>query len=387
MSPAVRRIVTLAWVANFLHSLAFHTYLHVPGWLDDMGADELGIGLIMAIPSVAAVLARPTIGVAMDRFGRVPLVRVGGVLNVATAGGYLMIDSIGPELVALRVLHGAALGVLFSVLFTVAADVIPAASRARGLAWFGISGMLPLGIGGVMGDWVLARGTYVDLFWVIGACAIAGLLLSLGLGETRPTTKGGHRAARPRFFAALWLPRLRPLWLVGLGFATPVAGYFVFLKSFVLDTGGESIGHAFAAYSITAITLRVLFGGLPDRVGMERVLHPSLVLTMVGLAWLGFDASPFALLGGSVLIGAGHGFAFPIISAMVVERTPDQNRGSAVALFTALFDIGVLAAGPSFGLIAREVGFAAMWFTAAVVVGLSAIVFAVWDPRARANAS
>lgn len=40
------RAFVLAFCANFLHSLAFFSYLHLPGFLADAGASELMIGVV-----------------------------------------------------------------------------------------------------------------------------------------------------------------------------------------------------------------------------------------------------------------------------------------------------------------------------------------------------
>jgi predicted MFS family arabinose efflux permease len=52
-----------------------------------------------------------------------------------------------------------------------------------------------------------------------------------------------------------------------------------------------------------------------------------------------------------------------------------------MAIFTALFDLGVVLGGPLFGGVIRFAGFGAMFYTAAVTVALGLSVFVVWDRR------
>ncbi len=80
-----------------------------------------------------------------------------------------------------------------------------------------------------------------------------------------------------------------------------------------------------------------------------------------------------------VLCGIGHGFTFPILFGIVVTRASEADRGSAMAVYTALFDVGVVIGGPAFGLLIRVGGFAAMFTGAALTVSLGAAIFAVWD--------
>ena len=371
------RVFGLAAVANFAHSMAFHSYLHLPGFLEGLGADEFAIGNIMALAFLVAILVRPLIGRWMDEWGRRPVFLAGGVISIGTALGYQGIDALGAPLLGLRVTHGIAVGALFSVLFTIAADVVPEERRAQGLALFGVSGMLPLALGGLMGDWLLTDGEYDRLFWAIAGCAVMGLLVSLPIEETRTQGLGGRRG----FLQVATAPPLRPLWVVGIAFAFALAAFFIFLKTWVLELGEGSLGEVFAWYAGVAIALRVFLGHLPERVGLKRVLFPALLVTTAGLGTLGFADSSFALNVAGVLCGAGHGFAFPIISALVVQRADPNQRGSAVAMFTALFDLGALVAGPSLGYVARDAGYPTMFMLAAATCLAATLLFAFIDRK------
>ena len=44
----------LAFAANFTHSLSFHAFLHLPGFIQSLGARELQIGLLMGTSSAVA---------------------------------------------------------------------------------------------------------------------------------------------------------------------------------------------------------------------------------------------------------------------------------------------------------------------------------------------
>jgi hypothetical protein len=55
--------------------------------------------------------------------------------------------SMGPWLYFVRVLHGLSQAVLFSAFFAFAANTIPESRCTEGLGWFGISGIVPIGMG------------------------------------------------------------------------------------------------------------------------------------------------------------------------------------------------------------------------------------------------
>lgn len=380
VEPLWTRAFLLAWVANFLHTTGFHVYLHLPGWVDGRGAGEILIGVVIAAMSVAAIASRPMIGRIMDTRGRRLVMIVGGVLHVLAPMLYLLVDGLPDDswgaVIGVRLVHGVAQAAMFSVLFTIAADMIPASRRAEGIALFGISGMIPIAVGGLLGDAVIVDGDYRSLFWITSACAGLGLLCSLGLPETR---RGGPSRS---FFAAALAPELRPLWFVGTAFAMGLAAYFVFLKTYLIEAPElGTMGMFFTTYAIAAVLLRVLFGWVPQRYGMVRVLIPSMLLGASGLWLLAVADSPAYLILAAVSCGIGHGFAFPIVSALVVTRARPEERGSAIALFTALFDLGLLLGGPSFGIAVKLAGYRWTFALAGALVVLATAIFVVWDRR------
>jgi MFS family permease len=375
----------LAWVANFLHSTGFHSFLHWPGWLVQRGETEVVIGLLVATLSVAAIIARPFVGRMMDTRGRRVVMIVGGLIHVLATTLYLGLDALADPsalaIVFVRVVHGVAQAAMFSVLFTYAADIVPAERRAEGIALYGISGMIPMAVGVLLGDWVIVDGDYSRVFQLAGGCALAGLLTSALLPETR---RGG--APGRSFFAAARAPELRPLWFVGTAFAMGLAAYFVFLKTYLIEAPQlGSMTLFFSAYAIAAVLLRLLFGWVPERFGLIRVLIPSLLIGAAGLWLIAIATGPLHLLIAALACGVGHGFAFPIISALVVTRAQPDERGSAIALFTALFDLGVLLGGPSFGISARYAGYPTTFALAGGVCLMATVVFVVWDRGVRAG--
>ena len=154
---------------------------------------------------------------------------------------------------------------------------------------------------------------------------------------------------------------------------------WVFLKTFVKAAGIGEISSFFTPYAVTAVLLRVFLGWVPDRIGVKRALFPALGLLGLGLVGLAFatEAWHVALIG--VVCGMGHGYVFPILSSLIVTRAPAEDRGAAVTLFTALFDVGILLGGPLLGGVADWMGHRAMFVVAAALTALGLAVFARWD--------
>lgn len=366
----------VAWFVSLTGGLAFFLFVHFPGFVADLGASEVEIGLIMGATALAAIVVRPQIGREMDRRGRRPVILVGGLSNIAVLLLYLTIGSLGPWVYVVRVLHGFAEAMLFASIFTYAADILPAGNRTQGLALFGISGMLPIALGGLIGDFVLERWDFDALFATSVALAVVAFALSLALSETvEPAGSHGETS----FLEPLRQRDLLPLWWMTVVFSLALAAYFTFLRTFVDETGIGTVGGFFAAYSTTAIVLRLATGWLPDRVGPKRVLYPALVLFAAGFVMLAGAGSNTTVVAAGALCGAGHGYVFPILYALAFGRAERRNRGSASAIFTGLFDVGALVGGPAFGSLIALFSYRTMFYSAAGWILAGGIIFAFWD--------
>jgi MFS family permease len=372
------RSLTFAFAANFLQGTAFNLFLNLPGFLADLGASKTGIGFLWGITAAAAILARPGVGRWMDRQGRRPVFLLGGVLNVVVCALYPTVTEIGPWVGVIRVLHGLAEAMLFSGLFTYAADHIPVSRRTEGIALFGISGLLPISIGAALGEWIEGSHGYHALFATAAALAAGSLLLSVPLRDASPGGGDGDESSQG-FVAALGQADLRPLWMATGVFATALAAPFTFMKSFVAETGFGSMATFFNAYSFAGVGLRLLFAGLPDRIGPKRALFPAMATLGGGFAALTFATSSAHVLAAGVLCGLGHGLTFPILMGLVVSRAHDADRGVAMAIFTALFDLGMLVGGPSFGAVIDRTGFATAFGLGGLMLAGAGVAFAGWD--------
>jgi predicted MFS family arabinose efflux permease len=82
-----------------------------------------------------------------------------------------------------------------------------------------------------------------------------------------------------------------------------------------------------------------------------------------------------------VLGGIGHAYTFPILFGMVVKRASEQQRGSAMAIFTGLADLGAVVGGPLFGGLLEKTSYEFLYTAVAAIVGLGLLIFLPWNAR------
>ena len=340
----------LAFAGNICNGLSFNLFLHLPLYLLTLGGDEVLIGSVMGISALTALGARIATGIAMDAKGQKRIIFTGHALTIVAVSLYLFLDGIGPLLWVARLMHGLSEGVLGVAYMAYAAELVPATNRARGIALFGISGMLPVALGGYLGDVVISWWGFTGLFGTALGVAGIALLTSFALPEIERLRVPAEHPGR-NFWDTLVNPALIPIWLAISGVFVAVTAYFTFTRTYIAITGLGTVGGFFAAYALTTIAFRVLAGSLPERLGTRRLLISSSSLFAGGLLVLALASTDAMILAAGILCGAGHAYVYPALFALTVDRAPAHARASATAISAALGDVVKLAGAPLLGLV------------------------------------
>ena len=154
-------------LASFLTEMAFSLFLHFPGFLTELGAGEFEIGVLYAVAAGVGVALRPWMGRLVDQRERRGVIIAAGLVNVSALLAYLTIDSFGVAVFVVAAVNASAQILLATAFFTFASEIVPTSRRTQGLALFGISFMLPIGLARLLGDGILAiAGRYRQILWM-----------------------------------------------------------------------------------------------------------------------------------------------------------------------------------------------------------------------------
>ena len=128
----------------------------------------------------------------------------------------------------------------------------------------------------------------------------------------------------------------------------------------------------YLVYTAVVIMVRVFGARIPDRLGPSKCGTLATVMIAAGMALVALSGSVWGLYAGSATMAAGISFLYPTLMKLVVDRAPHEERASAVATFTAFFDIATGLGGLLIGGMAAAGGYRASFATAAVsaLVGL-----------------
>lgn len=376
MPPLLTRDFGLLVTGHFLQALGFASMPLLPLYLEHLGASRTEIGAVMATGNLGGLLLRPFVGWALDALGRKPTL-VAGTLCVA-AGMLLLglVRSIGPVIYLDRLIFGIGAGTLFTGYFTFASDLIPARRRTEGIALFGVSGLVPLAVNPFTDRLGLAPADLRWFFPLLGLLVLASLLALRPLREparppsAEPLTAGA--VARALLHRSAW-----PVWVATTVFAGLVGVFMAFATVTAEARGIAEARSIWLTYALGAVSVRVVGARLPDRLGPSNLVAPAVAAYVGAVLLVAGSESAGGMLAAGALAGLGHGYCFPILTGQVVDRMPERLRGSALAMFTALWELAALALTPAFGAVADVRGDAVMFSLCALfaLVGL-----AIWAP-------
>jgi predicted MFS family arabinose efflux permease len=239
-----------------------------------------------------------------------------------------------------------------------------------------------MAISAALGDLILLHASYRTMFVTsLAFCAIASGICWL-LPEAPRAAE--HEAEHQGLWRIALQSDLMPIWCATLAYFSCMAGVLSFLKTFVLATGYGSVGGFCGVYVLVALSLRVVLGSLPDRIGLRRMVLPAIGSYALGIVMLSLASGTASVLFAGAICGVGHGYGLPVLLSLVVSRAQPNVRGTATGLFSAIDWAGNLLAPPLLGALIERAGYAT-GFAALAAVGLTGIAtFYALDRRVRA---
>lgn len=365
----------------------------------DLGFSPIGLSWIQSIYLLAfggLLLLGSRIG---DVYGRRRMLIIG--LGLFTMASLLIGISQAPwQMIGARALQGAAAAILApSTLSMLTTQFEVGPERTKAVAYYGsvagIGASLGLVLGGVLADWLSWRvGFFINLpigvamiwgarrylteterhqgqFDITGAItSIVGMMLVI-YGIVRSGTDGWgdsgtldsacagvlilvyfaiheHRAAQPVMPLRLFASRERTgAYLCRLLFVGAMVGFFFFTTQYLQQAWGYTAlqaGIAFLPMTLVNFAAALLVPRLTHRLGNARLLAGGLVVTLIGMAWLGrvsHDTNYW--LGVALpmaLIGMGQGGAFSPMTAAGIAGVDHRDAGVASGLVNVFHQIG-----------------------------------------------
>lgn len=167
---------------------------------------------------------------------------------------------------------------------------------------------------------------------------------------------------------------LYTIYIVAFLAATSFSLLFPVMPLYATELGANvsQVGLIVATYSYVAALLLIPLGMLSDRLGRQKFVVASLIISTLAPLLYPLATNPEQV----ILVRAIHGLALaaflPTAIALVIDLTPAAQRGEVIGWYTASFQLGLMAGPITGGLISSYFGFDAAFYgcSAVSIIGL-----------------
>ena len=365
-----RARLALLWVGSFALFFSFFLVLPVvPLYAQQLGLTTGEIGLVIAAFAVSSMALRGWAGWAADRYGRRPLMLMGGAIFTAAPVAYAAAAG-AISLVCVRLLHGAGMGLQPTAASAMVADVAPPARRAEILGLFGMAGGLALALGPGTGVVVARALGFSALFAFATSIAAVGLGCLVLVPETLATPETGRfRLADTMSRTALFPSAL----MLGM---TLTYGALVAFLPLHADSYGVNPGVFFVVYALTLTAVRRPAGRLSDQRGRAPIAVIGLVVLAAALVVLAVADNMWTFVVGGIIFGAGHGIAHTAVIAWAADGASPSQRGRAMGTVYTALELGIAIGSVVAGVAVARAGFMPTFLGAAAIAVVTATLAA-----------
>lgn len=344
------------------------------------GVDVLG--RIAALSMLGTLCIRLHIGRLIDQAG-CKATWLAGAVAFALATGAMQVTKDVYLLTALRALAVMSMATVMTTVAVCAALIAPPLRRAESIGSIGLAGLAGIMVGPTLGDLIFSGSTasigpYRLFFTTSALLSLAsGMVIMLGVVPGRQAETRG--ALQPSAGTLATIVHYWPgmILLIGLVFGMVFTVQSTFLERLAEARAFRDIKVFFLIYSPTAITLRIIFRRLPQRIGRRPTVLLGMFLLAAGLFCLAGAESQLALVVPGMLMGAGHCFIWPSMVDLAAGRLPPDRRGIGTSLILGAGDFGMLIGFGALGELFSTWGFALALGSLGLAVLTAALLYAL----------
>lgn len=346
----------------------------LPLYLVGQGFTESFAGVVLGVFNVVSFSTRPLMGRLVDAGHlRGVMTMTGALLGLASYAYFLPNAAL---LFLIRAVHGLGWSGLNVGGGAWVALIAPPQRRAEAISYFTLAQKIGLTVAPALGLFLYYQFGFGVNALLAGSMALSIVLVARLTRPTAPVSRPARASSWRRSIIEFGaLPGAVIMTLVQLN--QPLMGAFVPL--FAREAGIEHVELFFLMQGAIGIVARAWLGSWADRVGRFPSIVTGLSIQVAGLAlMLAAGNLPILVIAG-MLYSVGNGMSEPSVYAIVIESSPKERQGAAMATYTMSFQLGAGLGSVIGGLIIEHLRFQAA-YSWALVPGLAALA-AVWGFR------
>ena len=364
----------------------------LPLYASSFGVSASAIGVAVAAYGLARFLAVLPGGQLADRWGRRPVLAIGGLISAV--GSFWCAEAHGfVEFILARIVAGAGAGIILTIGQIVLADISPPNRRGRNIATYQAAFLFGFGVGPFPGGLLAGAYGLASPFLMTGVAsllttAIAWFLVSETRSARTSAVASGKAAEIPFVRQMLGLLSHRGFLLVSLislmNAVVRTGGLFALIPLLATTTLGltvTEIGFAMMVSGVCGFAAAYPAGWLADRIGRKAVIVPSTILTGMSMVLFCYAPSYAWFVAASVIWSVATSISSSAPAAYAADTAPPGMNASAMSAYRMTADAGYVLGAPVLGLLADVTSSTVAIISASAVLVSIGVIFAFTSPE------
>ncbi|MGE3798818.1 MAG: MFS transporter, partial [Thermomicrobiales bacterium] len=369
-----KRNLYALWIAQLLAIVGFTLRdSFLPFFLKDLTGDDieqttLWAGLVLAGGSGVMIFAQPVWGIVADRRGRRPMVMRAMFAAMVTV--FLTGLAQAPwQILTLRMVEGAFTGTVAACTALVATSA-PREKLGYALGMIQTAVFAGASFGPFLGGILASQLGYRPTFFIAsGFLGMGGLIVLFTVQERfTPAPRGELRGLAALRASREWLLASTMVLMMLVLFVSrfaqqasrPITPLYIADLGNLTDARAASVtGLAYGLLGVTSAISSILLGQRSDRMGHQRILVVSTLITGIVFLPMALVTAPWQMVVLQALFGIGAGGLIPAANAIIANNTPPERRGSIFGVTASIGSLGAFLGPLAGAAIATFVGFPA----------------------------
>jgi len=320
----------------------------------------------------------PIVGRLSDRRGRKLFLNIGLLSFAIISLGYIWADDIS-KLTLIRLVHGIASGMIIPVAQAYVGDISPKGEEGRWMGYFNGAFFSGFGFGPLLGGILTEHLGMTFAFATMGGLNFLAFLgVIVFLPDSSPQRLATRSSSSFRQLSSSGI--IKGLFSYRLASALSRGAFASFLPIFAalyIGLNTSLIGVLLATNILLMSLLQGFLGKIADRFSRRLLVTLGGIINLAFMALIPVTDNFWQLLGLCALGGLSGAISMPAASALMVEEGRRFGMGTAMAIFTMAFSIG-MGAGPLLsGILADFVNINSVFYFGAAMVFVGTSLF-VW---------
>jgi MFS family permease len=368
-------------IASFLAQINMAVFYQLHQYLTSLGFEQKAAGFLIGIFSLAGVFIQPVLSPFINvRNARKTLV-IGVCTTIVALMTYRWAHSF-PAMMAVRIVHGVGFVVFATAMNAIFVPFIPVTKSGQAFGLMSINMLLPMAVVPALLGWLnVGPDHFVAVLTATAILMIPTALLPILIGRSTKSLEIGdmHRSKGIwrdiiSDFSDRRIPAL--LFTNFLNFLAYTPVFFLF-KEFAEGRGIKNAGMFFSVATASMMAIRIVGGGLFDRLPKPAMLVGALCLVSCGYTMMVFT-SPGTYILFAVIVGIGWSLFMPFLNAILFECSKPSARALNLNLIQVVLQAGYFV-GPIIGTaILHHSGYNAVFIYCGLIMFLGACLNAIF---------